>query len=691
MHTLGMPKLLVIAQKTTGLEELRSEVEERGLEMIQRISIEGAEPLVRHGIVDACLVDVRGLEIQGWWQVQKIHHWSEGRPVFVYAPDSSWPWQREAYALGVDHVFTERLDPGLFGVLLERSLSQSASASAHPHRNFAASGLGVGVDIPPTEKSVEVPAGTPRPSLPSLDIVRNFSSVLAHSLCTNSLVEQFLLLLRELFGINRAMVFLVEQEKLVGNGEHTSHPADYCRPLQIECAIGIPASMTGHLRLSLDAGIGRYLMESGRIARRGAPAVRRDTVMTKEFELLGVEVAIPIPDRQSLVGVAVFDGRVTGESLSNQELELIFHLLEHLGLAIRNIRLHDQLAASHTMMAGILQQLTNACVVVNENLQVLHANKLAHRFFRKGKRRNAPFEFSDLPEALGTKVFQVLNTGSAMEPFDYRPADAPETVYHINLVPFHEPLPAASPCVLMLAEDKTQREQLKKLEIETAGLRLVKDMAERLAHEIGNALVPLATHEQLLSQKYDNEEFRASLAATMADSVKRISRLAKQMFFLARENFERHDQIPLKQLVEEAFQTAKEFYSGQNPSMKFVDAEPAVTIACDQAGLKYALTEILLNALQADPKKSSIKVAATCEANGQGPSLVHLAVSDSGGGFTEESARHAMDPFYSTRAVGIGLGLTVANKIIDRHRGNIRIQPAKDRRPHHVEIILPST
>ena len=50
-----------------------------------------------------------------------------------------------------------------------------------------------------------------------------------------------------------------------------------------------------------------------------------------------------------------------------------------------------------------------------------------------------------------------------------------------------------------MVEDLTQSEQLRRLEIEASNLRLTKTMADWLAHEIGNALVPLSTHQQLLA------------------------------------------------------------------------------------------------------------------------------------------------------------------------------------------------
>ena len=85
-------------------------------------------------------------------------------------------------------------------------------------------------------------------------------------------------------------------------------------------------------------------------------------------------------------------------------------------------------------------------------------------------------------------------------------------------------------------DDLTQSEQLRRLEIEAANLRMVKTMADRLAHEIGNAMVPLSTHQQLLAEKYRDPEFRASLDTALAEGVKRVNRLLNQMRFLARDS-----------------------------------------------------------------------------------------------------------------------------------------------------------
>jgi signal transduction histidine kinase len=97
---------------------------------------------------------------------------------------------------------------------------------------------------------------------------------------------------------------------------------------------------------------------------------------------------------------------------------------------------------------------------------------------------------------------------------------------------------------------------LRKLEVEAANLRLIKTMADRMAHEIGNTMVPLSTHQQLLTEKYKDAEFRQSLDHALADGVKRVTRLINQMRFLAREGQLEPQAFPVEKLIQEAYQEA---------------------------------------------------------------------------------------------------------------------------------------
>jgi two-component system, LuxR family, sensor kinase FixL len=97
----------------------------------------------------------------------------------------------------------------------------------------------------------------------------------------------------------------------------------------------------------------------------------------------------------------------------------------------------------------------------------------------------------------------------------------------------------------------------------------------------------------------------------------------------------------------------------------------------------------MLNALQANPTKPLVEVRAQTTAEGNGSSWVQIEIADNGTGFTAEAAQKAPTPFYTTRSVGLGLGLCVTRKIVETHRGTLHIPAPKAGQPGVVRISLP--
>jgi signal transduction histidine kinase len=282
----------------------------------------------------------------------------------------------------------------------------------------------------------------------------------------------------------------------------------------------------------------------------------------------------------------------------------------------------------------------------------------------------------------------VLKTGAAMGPFRYEPENSPGTIYNINVVPFQRGNSTVPVSALLTAEDLTQAEQLRNLEIEAANLRLIKSMADRMAHEIGNTMVPLSTHQQLLAEKYHDKEFRESLDHALADGIKRVTRLVSQMRFLAREGHIEQETFSVGKLIEDAYQEARKHLPAESPKLKYENDGKSVNITGDRAALKHALSEIMLNALQANPKTPTVDVRLhTADSNGHHD--LQIEVQDSGSGFTAEAAKRAPSAFFTTRNVGLGLGLTVSRKIIETHHGKLEIVPPQTGQSGVVRVSLP--
>ena len=673
-----MKTILVLSPYPDFFETIRAALVPEQYRVVHRLNVDEAEPLLIHGLAGVCILDVDLMGVEGVWAIERLRRRDAKSPIIAYTAQNESEWEEEAFLHGVTHVLTKPVRARLLNALLER-LANTAAQSSRANLQAATpdtSHFLRAVELPPDNRFVG--------ATQTLDVLRDFSSILTHSLDAGAMLKQFLQFLRDILSVNRAAIFL---NRPCSPLTEVLSPEDG-RRLRSAAAIGISSGLLEHFELSLDAGIGGQLARLGRILRRDSVEARTDDEAQKEFELLGAQVAVPIANRDGIIGVAVFDGRVTGEPLVNAELELIFHLLEQVGLALRNIWLHDQLAGNHEMMTDVLRELSSACVVVGRDLKVLHANKAARRHFGRKNQRTGELEFSDLPQSLGAKIYQVLKTGAAMEPFRYEPENSPGTIYNVSVVPFQRGNSAVPVSALLTADDLTQSEQLRRLEVETANLRLIKTMADRLAHEVGNALVPLSTHQQLLAEKFNNKEFRESLNQALTDGVKRITRLTSQMRFLAREGHIEQEAFAIEKLIEDAYQEARKHQSAEAPQLKYENGGKPVIITGDRAALKHAFSEILLNALQANPKSPAVGVSVHTEAGNGGQDL-QIEVADNGTGFTAEVAQNAPSPFFTTRNVGLGLGLTVSRKIIETHHGKLEIVPAQAGHAGVIRVSLP--
>jgi signal transduction histidine kinase/CheY-like chemotaxis protein len=672
-----MKTLLVLGRHPELAETVRGMLDPDSYHVVHHTDFATATPLFNHGMVDVCLIDVESTQVQALWEIERIERQLAHCPVIVYTGAEPWDLEEEAYAHGVSHVLRKPVRGRILTAVLEK-LGQ-----AEPTR---------GAGRPPTLRP-PAPAAPPAPlsaSAPqghrlTLKVLKEFSSILTHSLCADALLKQFLLFLREILGVNRAALFLRQPPMLFG-GLPT---ADDRQRLRSACAVGLAPGLLDHFQLSFESGLGGFVFRTGRILRRDANEAQQDPEMLKEFQVLGAEVAIPVLDRESLLGVAVFDGRVTGEAISNDELELVFHLLEELGLTVKNIWLHEQLANNHEIVNDILQHLSSACVVVGRDMTILHSNKKARLLFGPARPRAGEMYFSDLPHLLGSKIYLSFKSGSGVAPFRFSPPDKPEAVYSVSIMPFQKQDSLTPSSVLLVAEDLTQSEQLQKLELETARLRLLKTIADRLAHEIRNALVPISIHQQMLAEKYESATFRASLEQAMAEGVKRILRLVNQMKFLAKDKVELSDSIPLEPLLEEAFQEAQSHHPVKASTVVFEKTPNPVILSGDRHALKEALAEVILNAFQANPEKPEISIRPRLEKDASGAAWVHIEIQDGGKGFSPEIAKKVPEAFFTTRNVGVGLGLTVCQKILETHGGRLDI-PAAANGATVVRVSLPA-
>lgn len=94
--------------------------------------------------------------------------------------------------------------------------------------------------------------------------------------------------------------------------------------------------------------------------------------------------------------------------------------------------------------------------------------------------------------------------------------------------------------------------------------------------------------------------------------------------------------------------------------------------------LRQALCEAVANSVEALPAEGGvIRLVAQVRTGKDGSQDVEIAVSDNGCGIPEDELQYVLDPFYSTKPVGVGMGLTKANRIVQEHGGGITVESAE--------------
>ena len=215
---------------------------------------------------------------------------------------------------------------------------------------------------------------------------------------------------------------------------------------------------------------------------------------------------------------------------------------------------------------------------------------------------------------------------------------------------------------LLLVEDVTRIQQLEQTINKEEQLAIIGRMSASLAHEIRNPIASLSGAVQLMAEK---EESR--LHQIVLREVNRINELVDLFLQSARAQ---HLSIVLTRVdtsILEIVEALQHDPRAQSVSLS-VGELCSATLNIDIAKFRQIVWNLLLNSIQASP--DGHVVLSTSESEDH----YVLHIKDDGRGIAEENLAKVMDPFFTTRAGGTGLGLFVVQQIVHAHQGTLDIK-----------------
>lgn len=266
-----------------------------------------------------------------------------------------------------------------------------------------------------------------------------------------------------------------------------------------------------------------------------------------------------------------------------------------------------------------------------------------------------------------TQIFEVLQdcmrrrTSASLEnEFEY--ADGRRAWFDLRIEPCNEGL-------IVLSVDISERKLMEATLRQSHKLRALGQMAGSVAHDINNILNPIGLHVQMLRRTTrEDPEIDESLALieeairTGADTVARLRSFSRQ------EPDRPAEPTNLDQMAELALQICLPRLREHNRIK--LRHEPSVTppVLVRPSELVTAIVNLVVNSIEALPGHGTITLRSS-SANGQ----VAVEVADDGPGMPADVQKRALEPFFTTKLQGTGLGLAMAYAFVQRHGGRLEI------------------
>ena len=230
-----------------------------------------------------------------------------------------------------------------------------------------------------------------------------------------------------------------------------------------------------------------------------------------------------------------------------------------------------------------------------------------------------------------------------------------------------------------VTETKLAQEALARSTAELAHVTRVTmlgELAASLAHEVTQPMAAIVTSGGAALRWLNRAqpviaEAQQSIAQMVRDA-KRASEVIARIRAMARKRDSQPATLEVTEIVGETIELVRRELARHRVDVRADLATPSPTVRCDRVQLQQVLINLMMNAAQAMSAVNGPRVlrVATRESDSD-PGYAQIVVQDSGTGISDENARRLFDAFFTTKAEGMGMGLSICRSIIEAHGGRI--------------------
>lgn len=215
-----------------------------------------------------------------------------------------------------------------------------------------------------------------------------------------------------------------------------------------------------------------------------------------------------------------------------------------------------------------------------------------------------------------------------------------------------------------------QKASLQKTIEQINRLSVVGKMATNIAHEINNPLGNILGYAELIKFNNTNPEIDSDITIIINSVLYAREIIKKTMLFSSSTSYQ--VQInEIKPIINFVLLFLKQNFQEKEIKSELIFKSTIGKAKIDSVQITQVLFNLLINALQASPKKSILKIII--ENNTKN---LLISIEDQGSGIPEDIKPRIFEPFFTTKNIqdGCGLGLSIVQEIIKNHKGKIIVK-----------------
>lgn len=205
--------------------------------------------------------------------------------------------------------------------------------------------------------------------------------------------------------------------------------------------------------------------------------------------------------------------------------------------------------------------------------------------------------------------------------------------------------------------------------VESEKRAVLGEFAASVAHEVRNPLATIRTSVQALGAR-EVDPARRELLSLIVDEIERINAVIETLLGFARPSEPERTEVSARELLRRVAALAGPMAEESGVKVSML-GEPELRLLADVGQAQQILINLVLNALQAMPRGGVLTLRAYREAG-----FGCISVTDTGPGMARDLVARAMEPFFTTKPGGTGLGLSLSRQLAQMNGGELELASA---------------